>query len=349
MKMNLSKYDKILFVHTVNDYSGSTNVLAQVIETEGNPQSSYVITVDENGFLSGIADLKLIVIRFPFLHSRLLCKITSLYALLDKIIKTFYYSIKVDAVYINTFMPVYAAVIAWFLKKPIIWHIHEKEVRRSSSIKLKEFIVEHTKAHFVFVSNYLSKQYVIHKDSTYEIRYNKLSSTFLNRINYVPVNKRTKKTILMACSMTTIKGVDTFVNLSKKMEGLNFCLVLSVSQSDVVDFCKKYDPPVNCKILPCQKDMNIQYERADIVLNLSNPFFGVETFGMTIVEGFAYGLPAVVPNVGGPVEIVKDGYNGKVVDVTSLYEIESAILEILSDANYSRYSDNAIRSSYKYR
>ena len=36
----------------------------------------------------------------------------------------------------------------------------------------------------------------------------------------------------------------------------------------------------------------------------------VETFGLTILEGMAYGLPALIPPVGGITELVEHGRSG---------------------------------------
>ena len=78
------------------------------------------------------------------------------------------------------------------------------------------------------------------------------------------------------------------------------------------------------------------------MLNLSNPFVWVETFGMTILEAMAYGVPSIVPNVGGPIELIEDGYNGFCVDVTDAKVVVEKIKEVLESDNYMRFADNAM-------
>ena len=84
-------------------------------------------------------------------------------------------------------------------------------------------------------------------------------------------------------------------------------------------------------------------------MNLSDPELCIETFGLTIIEGMAYGLPAIVPNVGGPTEIVLNGYNGYTIDVTNAAEI-ARILEQCSDpCLYSSLFRNTLRSLERFK
>lgn len=54
----------------------------------------------------------------------------------------------------------------------------------------------------------------------------------------------------------------------------------------------------------------------------------VETFGMTILEAMAYGIPAIVLNVGEPMEIVSDGYNGYCIDVSDVDVVSATVANI---------------------
>jgi len=61
------------------------------------------------------------------------------------------------------------------------------------------------------------------------------------------------------------------------------------------------------------------------------PSLCLETFGATIVEGFACGRPAIVSDLGGPSELVRDGWNGCKVPVSDQVSLVSALETILRD------------------
>ena len=91
------------------------------------------------------------------------------------------------------------------------------------------------------------------------------------------------------------------------------------------------------------------------MLNLSNPFLCVETFGMTILEAMAYGVPSIAPNIGGPIELIEDGYNGFCVDVTDARSLRKRLrkcwgLIIMSDLRITHWLDlNDFASSSVYQ
>jgi glycosyltransferase involved in cell wall biosynthesis len=60
-------------------------------------------------------------------------------------------------------------------------------------------------------------------------------------------------------------------------------------------------------------------------LNLSRIDEWIETFGLTILEALAFGIPVIVPPVGGPSEIVFDGKEGFLI---SSYEIDAIAQKI---------------------
>ena len=60
----------------------------------------------------------------------------------------------------------------------------------------------------------------------------------------------------------------------------------------------------------------------------------------------AYGLPAIVPNVGGPIELVHNGVEGYTIDVTDFKELSDAIVKITSDkTTYEKFSVAALKRS----
>jgi glycosyltransferase involved in cell wall biosynthesis len=52
----------------------------------------------------------------------------------------------------------------------------------------------------------------------------------------------------------------------------------------------------------------------------------VETFGLTILEAMAFGIPVIVPPVGGPIELVEDGVQGFHIDSRNLDLLKEKVL-----------------------
>lgn len=53
-----------------------------------------------------------------------------------------------------------------------------------------------------------------------------------------------------------------------------------------------------------QRDVIKFYNKATVVLNLTDKTQAIETFGMTPLEAMSCGLPVIVPTIGGIAELV---------------------------------------------
>lgn len=104
----------------------------------------------------------------------------------------------------------------------------------------------------------------------------------------------------------------------------------------------------NIDIHSRQEDVSPFYNKASVVVNLSDKEKFIETFGMTALESMSAGVPIIVPTEGGIAEMV-DGQNGYKIDVQDLHKIEDAIRCILSDkVMYMKMSGSALVKSKEY-
>jgi glycosyltransferase involved in cell wall biosynthesis len=74
------------------------------------------------------------------------------------------------------------------------------------------------------------------------------------------------------------------------------------------------------------------YQRADILVN---PSFS-ESFGMSLIEGMASGLPVVATRIGGMIETVEHGKTGMLVNVGRSDELADAIRHLVEDGKLRR-------------
>jgi glycosyltransferase involved in cell wall biosynthesis len=117
---------------------------------------------------------------------------------------------------------------------------------------------------------------------------------------------------------------------------------LVVAQSDMVDFVLAGDGPERhmleekvteaglhgrFKFLGHQDDMDIFYKSLDVYINTSVH----EGIPMSVLEAMSYGLPVVVPKVGGFPEIVEEGISGYLIDARDPSVFSDRCVGLLSD------------------
>jgi len=151
-------------------------------------------------------------------------------------------------------------------------------------------------------------------NSTKNVLYNVLEKDFVNKAQQNLNKEKNSKIVLMICSLKAYKGVNEFLKLAQINPKFTFKLVVNANQNEIDEYFKNETLPSNLIIYPTQKDTHQFYQEASILLNLSDVNLWVETFGLTILEGMAYGLPAIVPPVGGVVELIEEAKNGYLID-----------------------------------
>lgn len=333
---------KTIFFHNNNDFTGSTRILANVIEAEYAKQPVTVVSMNTNdGFLSSLANVHIVSVYYPRFRNKRIPFLSGLIFRLHAFFIAFVYGWRYDVFYINTIKPFYAAIVGAIYHKKIIYHIHEKYVTTSFNIKLIEFVFNHISAKRIFVSKYIKEQYRPQKKCEAIVMYNSLSTSFLSKVKVVSIEQRKRNVIIMISSLQKAKGVFTYIDVARKMPEYKFILILSADIDSIKRFFNCEIPP-NIQLIPSQNDIHPFLRMSDLMMNLSIPSLWIETFGMTILEAMAYGIPSIVPNVGGPTELVKDGYNGFCIDVSDVDQIVHYVNKALEENEYRRLAQNSL-------
>ncbi|MGY6743729.1 MAG: glycosyltransferase family 4 protein [Cecembia sp.] len=334
---------RIFAFHLLNDRSGSPKVLRQNIEgwVSANWDVHLYTSKNQDGFLS---DLDGITYHHGWYRyksnpwSRLIYYTFSQLLLLVKMVGKIKSN---DLIYINTALPFGAAILGKIKGSKVIYHIHESSIRPKP---LKWFlfkVVSWTAHDIINVSEYVRLSHSIQTTKNHLV-YNAIDEAFLKDV--LPKKRKNSYShVLMVCSLKKYKGVLEFIELANDLKSLSFKLVLNASQKEIEDFLKEIVIPENLEVFSSQKHLHPFYQWADIIVNLSNPDEWIETFGLTIIEGMAYGLPAIVPPVGGILEVIEDKKTGLALDVRNFQLLKANLQSILSDnIKYAFYSKNSL-------
>jgi L-malate glycosyltransferase len=329
---------KIIFVHLLNDFSGSPKVLSQTISTcnENSKFEAVLFTgKSEDGFLTNVTENH----HFYF-YKRFENKIGTLFTFVLSQIHLFFKLLKYRkqdvVIYVNTLLPFGAALAGKILDKPVYYHVHETSVQPLMLKRFLRFIAQKTALKIIFVSKSL-KEAESFKNIEQEVVYNVLPSEFSNKAlesQYQSVDEKEKFNVLMICSLKAYKGVGEFIKIAKLCEintNINFTLILNAEQKDIDKYVTGFELPTNMNILDKQKDLHVYYQKASLVLNLSRIDKWVETFGLTILEAMSYGIPVIVPPIGGPTEIATDGVEGYLISSYEVDRISNKIKELSLD------------------
>ena len=322
---------KLVFVHLFNDRSGSPKVLSQVVRAMSRRGAALEVltSAHADGFLSGLPGT-----RREIFYRRSENKLVTLFYYLLSQSFLFLFCLRYwrqDVVfYVNTMMPFGAALAARLMGKPVIYHVHETSLRPALLKRFLRLVIQLTAAKVVFVSDYLrqvegfadKRQYVVHNalDAAVTPRAERPAGATFN--------------VLMVCSLKDYKGVPEFFDIAGKLMArpeVRFTLVLNAEPAEMETLLAGVAIPANVALFPRQVEVERFYEQADLLLNLSRPDGWVETFGLTILEGMAHGLPVVVPPVGGPAEIVSDGREGFLISCYETQRIADVIGQLAGD------------------
>lgn len=342
---------KIIAVHLLNDFSGSPLIFSQAINGLQQAGNEVVLhtSVSKDGFLNNIK-VNRVDVPYKFYKNnfaRLTAFMWSQVILFFQILK---YRNEDVIIYINTLLPFGAALAGKVMGKRVVYHLHESYIRPALLKNFLKKIASSCADTALYVSNYLLKVEPLAGIKN-EVVYNALPDEFVERAGdsiYHPLHYG-QFNVLMICSLKSYKGVDAFIALAKRHPKINFDLVLNAAVDEVADLIHENKLPKNIIIHSTQRNLHPFYRRASLVMNLTNPDFCIETFGMTLLEAMCYGVPVIAPNIGGPVELVEPGKNGFTVDVRKNDELDVMLNRLFTNPEEcTNLSEGALATASKF-
>lgn len=332
----------------LNDFSGSPKILSLIIR--GVVRKGYIAelytSTSLNGFLSGLEGVIYHNVPYRLTGNKpinILLFVSAQFRYFFSMVR--YLGSSNTVIYINTLLPVGAAIGSVFFSKKIFCHLHEDPSGNGLFNRFSLFIINRFSEMLICVSDYqyqLLNKYKCRK----VLIYNALDEDFVMRAHEHKPVFREQPNILMACSLREYKGVDVFIIIAEKLPDLSFTLILNSDEITIKSYFRSKKIPENIEIISGSGNLIEFYEKASLVLNLSQPGSFVETFGLTVLEAISFGIPVIVPNVGGITELVDDGSNGFCVNTSEPLTVINKIKLILSDEEkYNKMSECAKKKS----
>ena len=345
---------RIVCFHLFNDYSGSPKVLYMVLK--GLLERGY--RVDLVSSRGGVLDelehyenLKMHTYRYVFSGNRIITTLRYSAVQLYTFLFAFRYLFRKDCVfYINTLLPVSPALAGRMMGKRVIYHYHENAFVKGAFYRILAWTMQRLAHRIICVSAYQAS--FLKRKEGVEVVPNALPQEFVSHLRPNPAEALERKNVLMLSSLKEYKGTREFIELAKRLPQYKFTLVINDTQENIdgyLDSISQFTALENLAIYPRQADVCRFYNKASLVLNLTNPEIAIETFGLTALEAMTAGLPIIVPTQGGIAEMVDDGKNGYKIDVQEGDKIARCIESVLSDEDmYLGLTQNALDYSKKF-
>ena len=333
----------IVFVHLLNDFSGSPRVLRDVIEI--SVKNDRVVLFHGSRGRGVLTGLNVPIVNFFYNRSRfkivtLINYLVSQFSLFIRLSRCNLIS-KDAIIYVNTLLPFAAIIWAKANGHRVIVHAHEISISPKILRLFLSYVARTCADKILYVSNdHRLRLDISHSnDSIVPNTISEEMALSASKATYQP-RRSGYFDILMLSSFKDYKGINEYISLVdcfSKIETIRFTLVLSGPERDIDIFKLKNSKFNNLRIFTNVKDPSIFYEECDVLLNLSKPTQWVETFGLTILEAMSFGVPVIVPTVGGPTELVTDGCEGFLVDSRDFECLKDRIMKIFSSPSLAMH------------
>lgn len=347
---------KHVFVHLLNDFSGSPRILNDRIRCyQQAGRDCFVVTNDGRGFIS-LDKVPHRLVSYAKHRMRLIwaARLVAWYpraamALIGVVRSG-------DTLHCNTLLTAPLMLVGRALGARCVSHIMESQIKPAAFKRVLRACVGRFADRVVYLSRYVAEEERFPGDA--------LKST----VTYPAVNQRIFEagsryraavhhagggtfSVGMICSVAWHKGIREFVQLAGMASrgSMRFILVVNGSQESLLELLGLGVLPEQVEVLFNVADVSEVLSRIDVLVSLTNRRGWVETFGLTLVEAMAFGKPVIAPDVGAPREFVRNGHNGYLVDESDLHSIHALLQNLRLDSElWGRLSIGAAETASNY-
>ena len=339
----------IVFCHLLNDNSGSPVILRQSIRELSKGTDGNLLLVGSQG-CGCLETAGVRIQRYWYRRSRF--RFLTLFTYFASQIFLYRALSRANlprnaAIYVNTLLPFGAALWARRNGHALLYHVHEVSISPAPLRRFLVKMVERTADMVLYVSDD-NRQRLPIADVPSAVLPNPIDPEIAEvgrKTAYTP-RRSGQFEVLMLASPRDFKGVPEFLDLARLLDDrpdMKFTLGLNGSPQEVAQYLPAANRPANVTVHPRTDTPGQFYATADVLVNMSRVDMWIETFGLTIVEGMAFGLPVVAPPVGGPTEIVTFALDGYLIDSRNTQEIAQALCRLADDPETAMALSTAAR------
>ncbi|MDR1691441.1 MAG: glycosyltransferase family 4 protein [Rickettsiales bacterium] len=163
----------------------------------------------------------------------------------------------------------------------------------------------------------------------YNENLNKEKLNYYKNLFRIPANS---KVIIATSRLARIKGHDVLIKALAQVKSDFYLVLVGEAKNkkfleEIKALIKEYKLEQKVLFAGLQIEMEYIYPLAYLTTNVSTV---EETFGRTIVESLASGVPCIATNIGGPLEIIQDGVSGFFVEPNDIEGLAKKIDYVLN-------------------
>ncbi|MGK6322998.1 glycosyltransferase family 4 protein [Sphingomonas sp. DT-51] len=321
-----------IFVHLLNDYSGSPRIMNEKISCYAAlGEECLVITNADRGFIKTADHRHHLISYEKSTHrvvwlARLLLWHVKVFLLLLRRVR------RGDVLHASTMLTAPHLVAARLKGARTVAHIMETRVSPRLHRWLMTRLIAAAADRIVYLSRYVEQVLAPRLGRVpAQITYPCVDPALVAAAEVAPPRREDAFHVGLICSLVWYKGFAEFVALARRFPGLAFVLVLN-GDADVFETMVPRDRrPPNLTVHFNLSPVTPVLRKLDLLLSLTNREGWVETFGLTLIEAMAFGVPVIAPAVGAPLEFVEDGRNGYLVDERDLDAVAALVARLADD------------------